>query len=284
MYPWIEPFTGTDVRVWMGNNVDVCAVLCFLYLGMIRYGPNICKSVFGEKGNSPDPAWLRYAMVLWNLFLSAFSCSGMIVMVPALIKQFAKDGWHNTLCIHHDELLYSTTVGFWTGLFALSKIFELIDTVFLVLQKQKLPPFLHWYHHVSVLIFSWMSYTVGNSTMAIFAAMNITVHTIMYFYFAVCAMGLKRIARPFAKFITTIQILQMVGGSVVTFYSFVVNFQSYQNGIDDVNKLPCAVNKATARFGSIMYLSYLYLFSKLFVNSYMRKPAPRGEKPAKKAE
>ncbi|EPY42825.1 fatty acid elongase [Angomonas deanei] len=183
MYPWIEPFTGTDVRVWMGNNVDVCAVLCFLYLGMIRYGPNICKSVFGEKGNSPDPAWLRYAMVLWNLFLSAFSCSGMIVMVPALIKQFAKDGWHNTLCIHHDELLYSTTVGFWTGLFALSKIFELIDTVFLVLQKQKLPPFLHWYHHVSVLIFSWMSYTVGNSTMAIFAAMNITVHTIMYFYF-----------------------------------------------------------------------------------------------------
>ena len=49
-----------------------------------------------------------------------------------------------------------------------------------------------------------------------FAAMNLSVHSIMYFYYFMGAVGLRKVVRPFAPLITTIQILQMVGGIAVT--------------------------------------------------------------------
>jgi elongation of very long chain fatty acids protein 6 len=46
--------------------------------------------------------------------------------------------------------------------------------------------------------------------------MNLSVHSIMYFYYFMGAVGLRKVVRPFAPLITTIQILQMVGGIAVT--------------------------------------------------------------------
>ena len=44
--------------------------------------------------------------------------------------------------------------GFWATMFVLSKVPELGDTIFIVLRKQPLI-FLHWYHHATVLVYSW---------------------------------------------------------------------------------------------------------------------------------
>jgi len=45
---------------------------------------------------------------------------------------------------------------FWAHSFALSKFAELMDTVFLVLKHPDRPvPFLHWFHHFTVLLFTW---------------------------------------------------------------------------------------------------------------------------------
>ncbi|KPA77243.1 putative mitochondrial beta-ketoacyl-CoA synthase,beta-ketoacyl-coenzyme A [Leptomonas pyrrhocoris] len=292
MFPYDEYVNGHVVQQYMLDNVDYCCYLAFAYLGMVHYGPGIAKSLLGENpapvaaadGKRPrppaDPEWLRLSMVAWNFFLAIFSICGAVVIVPALLGAIAKNGLRKTVCVLDDELTYTSPCGFWTAIFVVSKIFELVDTLWLVLQKKKTPPFLHWYHHVSVLIFAWSSYSVGSSTMSVFAAMNICVHSIMYSYFALCACGVKKLLRPFAPFITALQIAQMVGGSVLTFYSYAVNASAYNAGVTDIHQLPCAVSKSAARFGVLMYVSYLYLFSQLFVNSYMKKPAPASKKAA----
>lgn len=285
MFPYEEYLNGHVVQSFMLENADYAAYLAFAYLGLVKYGPSISNKLLGElpapkptadgkRGKpAPDPEWLRISMIIWNLLLSGFSICGAVVMIPSLLSTLRQHGWHDTVCTFREELNYTTPCGFWMSMFVLSKIPELVDTLWLVLQKRKTPPFLHWYHHVSVLIFAWSSYSIGNSTMPVFGSMNIFVHSIMYFYFAICACGWKSIVRPFAPLITSLQILQMVGGSALTFYSYYVNIGAYQAGITDQSQLPCAVGKSAARFGSLMYLSYLYLFSKMFVNSYLRKPS-----------
>lgn len=283
MFPWEEYVSGLSIQRFFLENADLCAYLAFGYLGMVRYGPGIATKLLGpppaplpplkEGGRprpAPDPLWVKVFMMVWNFLLSAFSIFGAMVMVPALLEAIRAHGLHDTVCRTHLELNYTTPCGSWMGMFVASKVPELVDTLVLIIQKRKTPSFLQWYHHVSVLVFAWMSYSIGNSTMPVFGAMNVFVHAIMYPYFFICACGGKKLVAPFAKSITTLQILQMVGGSALTFYSLAVNYDDYyRKGNDDITKLPCQVNRQTAMFGSIVYVSYLYLFSKMFVEKYI---------------
>ena len=91
------------------------------------------------------------------------------------------------------------------------------------------PSFLHWFHHVTVLLYCWHAgiYVVGPGLW--FAAMNFCVHSVMYTYFAVRSCPepptaiLKKIwslgqwcCKKSQMFITSIQILQMIMGIIVT--------------------------------------------------------------------
>ena len=60
---------------------------------------------------------------------------------------------------------------------------ELGDTIFIVLRKQKLI-FLHWYHHITVLIYCWYSFSQYTAPARWFVVMNFVVHSIMYTYYA----------------------------------------------------------------------------------------------------
>jgi len=60
---------------------------------------------------------------------------------------------------------------------------ELGDTVFIVLRKQPLI-FLHYYHHVTVLCYIWLTADAINSTCVWFGVMNYGIHSLMYSYYA----------------------------------------------------------------------------------------------------
>ena len=53
---------------------------------------------------------------------------------------------------------------------------ELLDTFFIVIHKKKLI-FLHWYHHVSVLLYCWHSYVYKAPLGILFCVMNYGVHS-----------------------------------------------------------------------------------------------------------
>ena len=52
-----------------------------------------------------------------------------------------------------------------------------------MLRKQKLI-FLHWYHHITVLIYCWYSFSQYTAPARWFVVMNFVVHSIMYTYYA----------------------------------------------------------------------------------------------------
>merc|ERR1712130_839461 len=142
----------------------------------------------------------------------------------------------------------------------MGKVAELLDTVLLLLAKKPVIA-LQWWHHSTVLLYCWYSYSNVIATGIWFAAMNYSVHAVMYGYFAITATKYRKLVTPFAIFITLAQLLQMVVGMYVT-----VKAVLYQADGEE-----CHVNKTNSVLGLLMYFSYFVLFSKLFVDNYLLK-------------
>jgi len=161
-------------------------------------------------------------------------------------------------------LRQNNVMGLWSFLFTLSKVPELGDTVFIVLRKQPLI-FLHWYHHITVLMFTWFSYSDYITTARWFVNMNYSVHAVMYSYYALKALR-YRVPRVISVFITACQLSQMVVGCLVNFYAYHVKGQ----GGD------CGVSYLNLNLSTVMYFSYFVLFAHFFHKAYLA-PKKRGD-------
>jgi len=218
------------------------------------------------------PFDLKPLLNAWNLFLAVFSFIGAIRTVPHLLYSISTFGIEYTVCRCAGVAYGSGSVGFWTMLFIYSKYFELIDTVFLVLRKRKVS-FLHWYHHMTVLMYCWHSYMWEMPTGLYFTAMNYSVHAVMYFYYFLAGLGKPP---PWSLFVTIIQITQMIIGIMVTVYHILW-----------MQRIPFCdgyIWNLTLALG--MYGSYFALFAEFFVSKYCKKKTKKEEKTvdAKKAD
>lgn len=167
--------------------------------------------------------------------------------------------------------------GLWVGLFIYSKMPELLDTAFLTFQKKPVI-FLHWFHHVTVLLYCWHAYHHQVSSGLWFASMNYCVHSIMYFYYFIMIFPspkpVRKAAQTIAPLITTVQILQMVGGIIVT------TTGAYQSVYFPES---CRVNAANYKMGLAMYGSYFALFVALFADKFLKPKKPRAATASKQA-
>lgn len=232
------------------EHLEIPVFLISMYLIVVFYLP----STFAK------PFKLKPLMILWNMTLSLFSIIGVIRVFPTLYALYTEKGLIDSVC-HNGTTpaWFDGPTGLWMFFFIYSKLFELIDTVFLVLGKKPVI-FLHWFHHVTVLLFCWQSFAIVASPGIFFACMNFFVHSIMYsYYFLMFFTPLRPILKLIAPFITTIQILQMVGGLIIS----VITAQEMMAGH------PCKVTTSNWKLGLAMYLSYFVLFSALFYAKYI---------------
>jgi len=185
---------------------------------------------------------------------------GVTRVVPHLLRNLSQHGFLHSVCEEPTGWYSKGPCGLWMTMFVLSKFPELGDTVFLVLRKKPVI-FLHWFHHTTVLLYCWHATVVTAAPGIWFAAMNYSVHSVMYFYFFMANIGYAKMMQPFAPFITSIQILQMVGG-IICLVSVAVmqNFGSMSD---------CNVDPANWKLGLMMYFSYFLLFGWLFIQKYL---------------
>ncbi|GMR44001.1 hypothetical protein PMAYCL1PPCAC_14196, partial [Pristionchus mayeri] len=140
--PFEKSFDEENFTSWIQANWAHSLSVSAAYLIVIFAGQKLMES--------RKPFALDTPLLLWNFGLAVFSILGFIRVTPEWV-------WSWT---GKNDLKYSTCVasytqavsGFWAQLFVLSKIVELLDTVFIVARKKPLL-FLHWYHHISVLVY-----------------------------------------------------------------------------------------------------------------------------------
>ncbi|ESO02220.1 hypothetical protein HELRODRAFT_188628 [Helobdella robusta] len=98
-------------------------------------------------------------------------------------------------------------------LFFFSKIVELADTVFFILRKKNSQvTFLHVYHHATMIINWWMAakyVPIGQSFFV--GVVNSFIHTLMYVYYALAALGPEMQKYLWwKKYMTKLQLIQFV--------------------------------------------------------------------------
>jgi elongation of very long chain fatty acids protein 6 len=219
------------------------------YLVMVFGGQYVMKN--------RDPIAAKPLFRLWNFLLAAFSIFGTYKVVPTFVAVVLSTPHSELLCGKPLDVFFTGDVGFWKLTFMLSKFPELIDTFWLVIQKKPVI-FLHWYHHVTVLLYCWYSWLEFVPPDTWFCVMNYTVHSVMYSYYFLTTFESLRFVRKLGNYITMAQIAQMVVGFGIAISGLVA---VYVQGRRD-----CTWKQSNMVACGLMYASYFLLFARFFVN------------------
>lgn len=256
-----SPVTSVaNMRRWLNYYYRVPIIAIIIYLFFIFIGERIMKN--------KKPFNMRKHLFLWNTFLAIFSASFLCISyITDVSVAHNTDGLHGIICIAEQ----TTSSPLWLWLFNMSKLFELGDTVFLVLRKKPVI-FLHWYHHITVLCYTWFASAAGASLGRIFATTNAFVHTLMYTYYALQAIDLKA-PKSISMSITIIQTLQMVIGLSCSIYAKISKWRGDT----------CLTPHHLIDLALVMYLSYFVLFIHFFIQAYIKGTSFKAQIIQKKA-
>lgn len=249
-------FDATKYLAFADNNYQIPVIALIIYL---TFCFGVRRILEGREAFD-----LRMPLALWNALLSGFSFLGMCRTVPYLLSNILLNTYEETVCVDPRKSWGNGPTGLWVMLFIFSKLPELVDTVFIVLRKRPLI-FLHWYHHVTVLLFCWNAYATLAGTGLYFVAMNYSVHALMYGYYCLTALHLCPKSFP-TILITLSQITQMFVGTGVCCSAWYFWYQG-KNCHNDITNLIA---------GGIMYGSYLYLFTAFAFKRYAPKKPKTG--------
>ncbi|CAG0883216.1 unnamed protein product [Cyprideis torosa] len=229
---------------WLGFPITA------LYLVLIFGGQRLMKN--------RQPYDLQRSLIVWNWLLAAMSLFTASKGIAFIANEIYFQRWTGILCfvpVHIPSCMSATLHGL---IFSISKVIELGDTAFIVLRKKPLI-FLHWYHHVTVLLYTWYYAGKGPSVGIFFAINNSIVHTLMYSYYALRAMNV-RVPRWASMTLTLTQINQMIVGIYLNYCAYNLKRTKYPN---------CMVSNTDFAVTVAMYSSYCILFMWFFYRAYL---------------
>ena len=178
-------------------------------------------------------------------------------VLPELNYILREEGFESSVCDNR-FITEAKVTSLWIWLFIISKLAELLDTVFIVLRKQRLI-FLHWYHHSTALFMAWFGYSDLSSTARWFININYGIHSVMYSYYALRALNV-RIPKGIAIAITISQTIQMIFGLFVTLFALYHKSKG-TNCKTSYSVLYCLI---------VIFVTYFILFVNFFINSYLK--------------
>eukprot|EP01122_Echinamoeba_exundans_P007446 TRINITY_DN2304_c0_g1_i1.p1 TRINITY_DN2304_c0_g1~~TRINITY_DN2304_c0_g1_i1.p1 ORF type:complete len:285 (-),score=76.76 TRINITY_DN2304_c0_g1_i1:260-1114(-) len=217
----------------------------------------------------------------FNMFLVSLICMvGIFYGVFDLIMNHTlSESVELLFCDEGNKLKGKGPMYFWMYIFYLSKFYELLDTVLIVLRKGQLR-FLHVYHHWITMLLCILSLNSYIPYQWVATGLNAVVHVPMYWYYL---MAILKVEVWWKKYITSIQIIQ-----------FCLDISSF--GLSAVwNKYWVKETVCSSwevwwynYVASSIVASYLVLFIQFYIEVYLsgrnKKPAAGASKPADKTK
>ena len=135
----------------------------------------------------------------------------------------------------------------------LTKLYELLDTVFMILRhKQRQISFLHVYHHSSMIILSDLVYHIyPYPAFTVYLALNSVVHVVLYAYYGLSALNPENPPK-WKKFLTQFQIVQFF--------------------VDMVHAIMGYLYHGYCIYGIFYGLTMISLFSNFYYQAYIKAP------------
>eukprot|EP00128_Syssomonas_multiformis_P010667 Colp12_sorted_trinity150504_noHs@16449 len=200
---------------------------------------------------------LNFIVPAHNLFLSIWSFFMFLWIIVDIYKISKEMHPMKNFCISSsDDSPALQDAFFHVYIYYLSKFYELLDTVILVLKKKDVI-FLHWYHHSIVIwmVFLWLEYHLTFGHLGMLA--NTLVHTFMYYYYYAAA---RKMDVWFKRHITNIQIVQFATSFVLCIPFLYEYLTSLCMGIE------------AWAFAAMCNASFLFLFTQFKKRAYGGKP------------
>lgn len=259
---------GVNKLPLMSGGPATVVMITLFYVVLVKYlGPAFMRH--------RKPFDLRGVMIYYNLFLVMLNGFGLVVSLPI-------SGWglSNLQCKVIDPTLLDTGdrwliyLGY---LYFMSKFIDYFDTIFFVLRKKfDHISGLHVFHHAAMPVFCYIGLKVSPNRIGGFVPfVNAFVHTIMYSYYALAAMGpeMKKYLW-WKKHLTQLQLVQFI---LIFFHSLYALW------------LPnCEWPKILAFLQTIHGLLFFFLFFNFYRRTYLKvkstTPDPRSSSAVKKQD
>ncbi|KAJ2362896.1 hypothetical protein H4S01_004568 [Coemansia sp. RSA 2610] len=203
---------------------------------------------------------INVVVFVHNALLAAYSAWAFWGVFPAFVHKIAAQGWRAGLC-DIDGSLWNGALFQHVYLFYLSKYWELLDTA-IILFKGRPASFLQIYHHAGVIVVMYLANYFSSAASIFIVWENAGVHTVMYTYYALTAVGINP---PGKKYLTTLQIAQFLFGQVFIFIYF---------GMSE-----CLTPSQNAWLWAMAayLLPLIYLFVQFFSRTYRRASLKKSE-------
>ncbi|KAH8919678.1 hypothetical protein BT69DRAFT_1223804 [Atractiella rhizophila] len=230
----------------------------------------------------------RSLIVAHNALLAIYSFATFCKTAPLVYGSFIKAFWYHgsqgfvrTYC-DMDGRIWAEGLNNWSYVFYLSKYYEVIDTI-IILVKGKKAHVLQEYHHAGAIITMWAALRFAAFPVWIFCVFNSFIHTIMYTYYALSTMKVN-VPLVLKRSLTTMQITQfLVGFGTAASYLFIrIPLGEVSDQVSGVAQCLASDGQKLATVLNLAYLTPLtVLFSNFFIKSYTkrgRRHAPKSVK------
>jgi len=211
---------------------------------------------------------LKLAFCLHNMILAGGSLVLLMLYVEALLPMLVKHGFYHSICA---DGAFTNKVAALHYVNYLFKLYELSDTMFLVLTKRSLR-FLHYYHHALTFTLCCAQLLGKTPVSYVPITINLFIHVFMYTYYLMKALGRSM---WWKQYLTSMQITQFIVDLGIVYFcaynNLAYNYSTFMPSAGD-----CAGSVPSAIFGVAALTSYLVLFTKLYNDLYVTTSSAAG--------